>query len=128
MTALLGQQWRERRPDLVRADLRLAGRFIDVDEQPLEEGQVKGLVEILRHRLQQPPRILQQLQQHRDRLASALHLGITDFGQALIDHRRLITQPPHRRLGFIWDAGNTEIPVEPGEIRSRLWSFTTTGR
>jgi hypothetical protein len=33
-----------------------------------------------------------------------------------------------RRLGFIWDAGNTEIPVEPGEIRSRLWSFTTTGR
>ncbi|MEV3938321.1 hypothetical protein AB0K52_20385 [Glycomyces sp. NPDC049804] len=33
-----------------------------------------------------------------------------------------------RRLGFIWGAGDAEIPVEPGEIRSRLWSFTTTGR
>ncbi|WP_146148218.1 hypothetical protein [Glycomyces artemisiae] len=101
MTALLGQQWRERRPGLVSADLRLPHRFIDVDEQSFEERPVEGLVEILRHRFQQPPRIIQQLQQHRDRLTSALHLGVADLGQALVDRCQLITQPPHLDLKSI---------------------------
>ncbi|THV30166.1 hypothetical protein [Glycomyces paridis] len=33
-----------------------------------------------------------------------------------------------RKLGLVWDAGSTDVPVDPEEIRPRLWSFTTTGR
>ncbi|MQM28307.1 hypothetical protein [Glycomyces albidus] len=56
---------------------------------------MEGLVEILRHRLQQPPRIVQQLQQHRDCLTGSLHLGVAYLGQALVDRCQLIAQAPH---------------------------------
>ncbi|MDA1387669.1 hypothetical protein O2L01_21940 [Glycomyces lechevalierae] len=95
MTAVFGQQRRERRRDLVGADLRLAGRFVDVNMQPLEEGPVEGLVEILRHRLQQPPRIVQQAEQQGDRLAGTLHLRVADLSQALIDDGELAAKPAH---------------------------------
>jgi hypothetical protein len=35
------------------------------------------------------------LQQHRDRLTSALHLGVAYLGQALVDRSQLVAKPPH---------------------------------
>ncbi|MEU5875617.1 hypothetical protein AB0A73_29140 [Glycomyces sp. NPDC047369] len=112
MIALLGQQRRERRTDLVRADLWLAGRFIDVNKQPLEVRPVERLVEILRQRLQQPPRIVQQAQQHPDRLASPLHLHVPDFVQPLLDRGQLIAEAAHLGLQPILRPGRISDEIE----------------
>ncbi|MEU6250469.1 hypothetical protein [Glycomyces sp. NPDC047010] len=55
-------------------------------------------MEILRQRLQQSPRIVQQAQQHPDRLASPLHLHVPDFVQPLRDRGQLIAKAAHLGL------------------------------
>ncbi|MFB9662898.1 hypothetical protein ACFQS3_24700 [Glycomyces mayteni] len=69
-------------------------------------------MEILRQRLQQPPRIVQQAQQHPDRLAGPLHLHVPDFVQPLLDRDQLIAETAHLGLQPILRPGRIADEIE----------------